>query len=94
MEQIDRISLFSEIFWIILVFILFYFWILSSFIPKVYTSIKLRIYIKNIYRIRVKSIYKMLLLIKFFFRSLIKEKIKIRSLLNYLLYKMSNSKIF
>lgn len=92
MEQIDRISLISEIFWIILVFFVFYFWIIGNFIPSIYTSIKLRMFLKNIYRDRSRCVCKSLFLIIFSFKNLIRDKLKKRWLINHLLLKMSKSR--
>ena len=78
MEQIDRISLISELFWMANMFILFYFWIVSSFIPKIYTILKLRIYYKlrwlvsNINKYKAFNINKVIsyLLLKHYLKTL------------------------
>ena len=48
MEQIDRISIISQIFWLIICFLCLYFIVLFYSIPKIHRVLRLRIYLFNI----------------------------------------------
>lgn len=49
MEQIDRMSLISELFWITLFFLFFYFVVIGKLLPIIYTSLKLKQYLNFFY---------------------------------------------
>ena len=65
MEQIDRMSLISELVWIIFFFLLFYFFLLGTFIPRIYSSIKLKQHFNFFYINKSKILTKAFFLVKF-----------------------------
>jgi hypothetical protein len=73
MEQIDRMSLISELIWIIFFFLFFYFFLIGTFIPRLFSSIKLKQYFNYLYINKSKVLTKAFFLIRLLNNNLLKS---------------------
>lgn len=72
MEQIDRLSFMSQIFWLFILFMFLYFLVLLYIIPKVHKSLRFRFYLYRLLKRKLAKINT-----RFFFISyVLKENLK------------------
>jgi len=56
MEQIDRLSFMSQVFWLFIFFIFIYILVLLYIIPKIHKSLRLRVYLFGLIKKKLASL--------------------------------------